>query len=134
MPRYQNLNNFDGSITGITPMPAGPYDIVSPGGLAAIQHHWSGGMFGPQERTYDVYAGTGERYIYGEYGNLYRPNSHTDLYKYYRGPASNPTEHTTLLGDPYYWYAQYDDVPVQLPKDGSYNPNEFTNRTRDGGG
>jgi hypothetical protein len=103
MSRYISLVNYDGTLTGRTENPAGPYDIASPGGLATIQHHWTGGMFGIGDRTYDVYAGTGDRYPYGEYGNLYRPDSHADVHKYYVGPYTSRTEYHTIDGEPYFW-------------------------------
>jgi hypothetical protein len=101
--KYLPLNKYDGTLTGLVRYPAGPDDVASPGGLATIQHHWTRGMFGRPEYTTDVYAGTGDRYIYGEYGNLYRPNSHADINSFYRGPKSQATENTTINGDPYYW-------------------------------
>lgn len=101
--RYLPLNDYDGSLIGLQSNPAGPYDVPSPGGLASIQHHWSHGLFGPPERVVDVYAGTGDRYINGEYGNLYVPDSHANVYNNYRGPHSDRTEHSTMRNDPYYW-------------------------------
>lgn len=101
--RYLPLNDYDGSLIGLQSNPAGPYDVPSPGGLASIQHHWSHGLFGPPERVVDVYAGTGDRYVHGEYGNLYVPDSHANVYNNYRGPHSDRTEHSTIRDDPYYW-------------------------------
>jgi len=101
--RYLPLNDYDGSLIGLQSNPAGPYDVPSPGGLASMQHHWSHGLFGPPERVVDVYAGTGDRYIHGEYGNMYVPNSHANVYNNYRGPHSDRTEHSTVRNDPYYW-------------------------------
>ena len=101
--RYLYLDEYDGSLTGLQSNPAGNYDVPSPGGLASTQHHWSRGLFGPPERVTDAYAGTGDRYINGEYGNLYVPASHGNVYNNFRGPHSDRTEHTTMRGDPYYW-------------------------------
>lgn len=101
--RYLPLNDYDGSLIGLQSNPAGPYDVPSPGGLASMQHHWSHGLFGPPERVVDVYAGTGDRYIHGEYGNMYVPNSHANVYNNYRGPHSDRTENSTIRDDPYYW-------------------------------
>jgi hypothetical protein len=101
--RYLYLDEYDGSLTGLQSNPAGNYDVASPGGLASTQHHWSRGLFGPPERVTDAYAGTGDRYINGEYGNLYVPASHGNVYNNFRGPHSDRTEHSTMRGDPYFW-------------------------------
>jgi hypothetical protein len=111
MSRYLLFDNYDGTLGGRLPLPAGPDDVSSPGGLSDIQHHWTGGMFGMQERTYDVYAGTGDRYPAGEYGNLYRPNSHGDVHSYYRGPDTGKTENQTMVGDPYFWNNKSETTP-----------------------
>lgn len=103
MKKYLTLDDYSGSLGGLLLNPAGSHDVASPGGLASIQHHWSHGLFGPPERVVDAYAGTGDRYIYGEYGNMYTPNSHASLYDTYRGPTSDRTEYTNLVGEPYLW-------------------------------
>jgi hypothetical protein len=101
--KYLTMDQFDGSLGGRMPLPAGPYDVSSPGGMSTIQHHWTRGMFGIPERTYDVYAGTGDRYISGVYGNLYQPNAHSYVNDFYYGPDTQKTEYSTLEGDPYFW-------------------------------
>lgn len=111
MSRYLLFDNYDGTLGGKLPLPAGPDDVSSPGGLSDIQHHWTGGMFGMQERTYDVYAGTGDRYPAAEYGNLYRPNTHGDVHSYYRGPTTSMTENRTMVGDPYFWNNKSETTP-----------------------
>jgi len=100
---YLTLNNYDGSITGVKELPAGPNDVVSPGGLASIQHHWTQGMGGLGDRTSDVFAGTGERYPAGVYGNLYHPNSHASVHERHYGPHTIDTQDITLSGKPYHW-------------------------------
>lgn len=100
---YLTLNRYDGSITGLQDTPAGPNDIVSPGGLATIQHHWSQGMGGIGDRTPDVFAGTGERYPSGIYGNLYHPDSHGSVHERHYGPHTINTEDKTLSNQPYHW-------------------------------
>ncbi len=101
--KYLTLNKFDGSLGGLQQYPAGPYDVSSPGGLSSIDHHWTHGIYGIPDRTYDVYAGTGDRYVSGEYGNLYRPSSHADVWSYYGGPDTIKTDNRTLTGDAYFW-------------------------------
>ena len=103
MSRYLSLNNYNGALGGIQPNPAGPNDTPSPGGLSSIDHHWTHGLFGWPEQVTDAYAGTGDRYIYGSYGNMYTPNAHTDLYADYRGQHTDRTEYRDLHGDPYFW-------------------------------
>lgn len=118
MSKYLTLNQYDGSLGGTHAHtgpheipPAGYYDVASPGGLASIQHHWTHGLFGKPEQVYDAYAGTGDRYIAGEYGNLYKPRSHASVYDLYRGPSSNATEYQTFSGEPYYWQLPTGEPP-----------------------
>lgn len=101
--RYLNFDQYNGSLGGLQEYPAGPYDVASPGGMSSMYHHPTQGFYGRPERNYDVYAGTGERYISGEYGNLYEPNSHASINDYYGGPQTAQTDNQTLSGDPYYW-------------------------------
>lgn len=111
MSKYQIFDSYDGTLGGKLPLPAGPDDVASPGGLSDIQHHWTGGLFGKQERTFDVYAGTGDRYPAAEYGNLYRPDAHGDVHTYYKGPQTNRTEYRTMAGDPYFWMNESSPAP-----------------------
>jgi len=46
--------------------------VSSPGGVSSVQHHWTKGFYGNGASTYDVYAGEGNAYPYGELGNLYQ--------------------------------------------------------------
>jgi len=109
--RYQSFQEIDGSLMGRQANPPGPLDISSPGGLFVNAHGpYFGGMFGPPEQTTDVYSGTGERYISGEYGNLYKPHDHASITDYYNGPQSARTEFTTLGGRPYYWMNMDEEV------------------------
>lgn len=101
--KYLNFDQYNGSLGGLQEYPAGPYDVASPGGMSSMNHHWTNGFYGKPERTYDVYAGTGDRYISGEYGNLYTPNSHASINDIYGGPQTAQTDYQTLSGDPYYW-------------------------------
>lgn len=76
---YQTLQHYRGSLfsspqyTGIEYDFEVPDNVVvsSPGGVSTTQHHWTKGMYGNGASTYDVYAGEGNMYQYGEFGNLY---------------------------------------------------------------
>jgi len=103
MKKYLTLNDYDGSLGGILELPSGANDTPSPGGMSSIDHHWTHGLFGYGDRTLDAYEGTGDRYIYGPYGNLYTPNAHASIYDDYRGPSTDRTQHVDLHGDPYFW-------------------------------
>ena len=108
--QYLTLNRYDGSLSGLLDGPAGPEDVVSPGGLATIQHHWTQGMGGPGDRTSDVFAGTGERYVSGEYGHMYHPNSHGSVHDYHYGPHTVATKDQMLSGRPYHWQTKKSNV------------------------
>jgi hypothetical protein len=101
--RYLTLNEYNGALTGLLSNPAGAMDSPSPGGLSSIDHHWTHGLFGYGDRVLDAYEGTGDRYIYGPYGNLYTPNAHASIYDDYRGPSTSQTQNVDLHGDPYFW-------------------------------
>ena len=108
MNKYLSLNSYDGTLYGIEPTHFRGYSALelpsdeplSPGGLSTIRHHWTGGM--DNDITSDVFAGTGDRYIAGEYGNIYK-NGHASVHQVYKGPHTNITENTNLSGKPYYW-------------------------------
>lgn len=76
---YQQLDQYKGSLTG-QPHYSGiefdfevPDNIVtaSPGGVSAIQHHPSHGMYSESSSYWDIYAGEERRYPYAEHGNVY---------------------------------------------------------------
>lgn len=103
MRQYISLQEYDGTLSGRQAFPVSPDDISSPGGLAVAAHRQDGDMFSKRERTYDVYSGTGDRYPYSEYGNIYIPHEHASSNNYIGGPQSAITEKTTLDGKPYFW-------------------------------
>lgn len=78
---YQTLTNYDGGLSGLPPSYNGvEYDyeipsnlvIGSPGGVSTIHHHWTKGFDGRGNTSSDIYAGQSQRYISGEYGNMYQ--------------------------------------------------------------
>ena len=77
---YQTLHRYKGSIYGAPQYTGIEYDyevpdnivVSSPGGVSSVQHHWTKGFYGNGASTYDVYAGEGNAYPYGELGNLYQ--------------------------------------------------------------
>ena len=103
MKRYLTFDEYNGSLVGLQPMPAGSHDVASPGGLSSQSTHWTHGLFGRPDTHSDVMYGEGERYVYGNYGNMYVPNSHAAIYSLYQGPSTAQTEYRTLIGEPYYW-------------------------------
>lgn len=116
MSKYINLNYYNGTLEGVKESYFAekglPLDsAISPGGLSTLKHHWTEGMGGPGDIFPSVFAGTGDRYVASEYGNLYTPNAHASVHDYYRGPHSNLTENTTLSGKPYYWLGKAPGIP-----------------------
>lgn len=78
---YQKFQNYNGSLYGNFPEYEGiEYDwevpnksvVSSPGGVSSVQHHWTKGFYGKGNTSSDIYAGQGDRYISGEYGNMYQ--------------------------------------------------------------
>lgn len=78
---YQRFQTYNGSMYGDTPEYQGmEYDwevpnnsvVSSPGGVSSVHHHWTKGMYGRGNTSSDIYAGQGDRYISGEYGNMYQ--------------------------------------------------------------
>lgn len=79
--RYQTLSGYKGQLYGQPKYNGLEYDwevpdstvIASPGGVSTVHHHPSKGFNGRGNSSSDVYAGQGQRYISGSYGNLYQP-------------------------------------------------------------
>lgn len=77
---YQRFQTYDGSLYGATKYDGLEYDwevpnesiVESPGGVSTVHHHWTKGFYGRGNTSSDIYAGQGNRYIAGEYGNLYQ--------------------------------------------------------------
>ena len=77
---YQNLNGYTGELYGEPQYKNAEYDweiadnllVGSPGGVSSIHHHYTKGFNGKGNSSSDIYAGQGQRYISGEYGNLYQ--------------------------------------------------------------
>lgn len=51
--------------------------ISSPGGVSAIHHHYTKGLYGRGDNSSDIYGNAPNRYISGEYGNIYRSGHST---------------------------------------------------------
>lgn len=77
---YQTLQRYKGGLSGGQQYTGIEYDyevpdnvvVSSPGGLSGIHHHSSKGFYSDASSSYDVYAGEGNAYPYGELGNLYQ--------------------------------------------------------------
>jgi hypothetical protein len=92
---YQNLTKFDGSMYGRDSYGGLEYDwevpnnliIGSPGGVSSQHHHYTKGFYGKGNTSSDIYGGQGERYISGEYGNLYSEGESSSQGMGYYGDA-----------------------------------------------
>lgn len=85
---YQNLSKVNGSLYGDALYGSVrsnhiSYDfevpdnlvVASPGGVSTVHHHYTKGFNGRGNFSTDIYAGQGEQYISGIYGNLYNPGN-----------------------------------------------------------
>jgi hypothetical protein len=79
---YQHIQKYKGSLYGNLNYSGIEYDyevpdnvvIASPGGVSAIQHHYTKGMYSDAVSTTDIHPGNprADAYPYGEYGNVYQ--------------------------------------------------------------
>ena len=85
---YQQIGNYNGSLYG-TPQHQGlEYDwevpdhgiVGSPGGVSTVHHHPTKGFYGRGNTSSDIFAGTGQGYLAGGFGNLYE-TGHNAIYK-----------------------------------------------------
>lgn len=80
MANYQQLSKYSGSLYGRPQYDGIEYDwevpdnliVGSPGGVSTIHHHYTKGFDGRGNTSSDVYAGQGQRYNAGVYGNMYQ--------------------------------------------------------------
>jgi hypothetical protein len=99
---YQALQSYRGSLYGEPSYQGIEYDfevpdntvVSSPGGVSAIQHHYTKGMYSTASSRSDVYGGEGYRYPYGEFGNLYQTgqNAATQVNDFYQPPDRTFTQ------------------------------------------
>lgn len=99
---YQQLHEYKGSMYGAPHYSGMEFDyevadntvVASPGGVSTTQHHWTKGVYGDGASQWDIYAGEGFRYPYGELGNTYEvgQSSITDLDAYPYPPDVMPTQ------------------------------------------
>ena len=95
MSNYQNISDYRGSLYGEIRHEGIEYDwqvpddlvMASPGGVAATEHHWTKGFNGRGNTSGDWYAGQGERYVAGVYGNLYETGQEAGQHMGYYGAA-----------------------------------------------
>lgn len=92
---YQQMSNYKGSLYGTPEYNGIEYDwsvpdnlvVGSPGGTYSVDHHYTKGFYGRGETSGDIYAGEQQRYISGNYGNLYNTGqSAIDDMGYYSQP------------------------------------------------
>lgn len=81
MADHQKMDKYNGGLFGVPQYAGLEYDwevpdnliVASPGGTSTTHHHPTKGFYGRGSGTSsDIYAGQGDRYIDGVYGNLYR--------------------------------------------------------------
>ncbi|MDB4769348.1 hypothetical protein OAG24_00135 [bacterium] len=119
---YQNLTNYSGSMYNEKPpeYKGVEYDyevpdstvIGSPGGVDSTRHHYTKGFYGRGNTSSDIYAGQQERYISGEYGNLYN-TGHT---------ASQEMGYYNGAPDKKWWLNQPPQQGSNQPPQGPYPP------------
>jgi hypothetical protein len=136
---YQKLEQYRGSLYGAPTYKGLEYDwevpdnmtVESPGGASSIHHHWTKGFYGRGNTSSDIFAGQGDRYIDGIYGNLYQTGQtapqEIGMYprapdvKYWRNTMTPHTEQTTM--PPGYDYYDQGNImnppfPPQVRKEG----------------
>ena len=77
---HQKLSSYSGSLYGRPNYEGIEYDwevpdnlvVASPGGVSSVHHHYTKGFNGRGNTSSDIYAGQGEIYNSGVYGNLYQ--------------------------------------------------------------
>jgi len=85
---YQHLEKYKGSLYGNLNYQGIEYDfevpdnivVASPGGVSGIHHHYTKGIYSDASSTRDIYAGEGDGYPYGEYGNVYQVGQSASRY------------------------------------------------------
>ena len=78
--KHQKLSGYSGSLYGRPHYEGIEYDwevpdnlvVGSPGGVSSVHHHYTKGFNGRGNTSSDIYAGQGEIYNSGVYGNLYQ--------------------------------------------------------------
>lgn len=76
---HQYLREYNGKLQGHPSYFGIEYDyevpddsvVASPGGVSSTQHHYTKGFYGLGSSEGDLYAGEGNIYESGEYGNIY---------------------------------------------------------------
>ena len=126
---YQNLTRYEGTMYGKPRYASAEFDwevpdnllVGSPGGVSSIHHHWTRGFNGRGNTSGDIFAGQGQRYNSGIYGNLYQTGQEASQHMGYFSSAP----------DYQYWQAQepqqysYDrsiaDISLPLPQKKSFS-------------
>lgn len=126
---YQNLTNYSGDLYGQKPpeYKGVEYDyevpdntvIGTPGGVDSTRHHYTKGFYGRGNTSSDIYAGQQERYISGEYGNLYN-TGHT---------ASQQMGYYNGAPDKKWWLNQPPQQGPNQPPQGPYPPYQTESST-----
>ena len=127
---YQSIGNYDGTLSG---KQSQSYDstlygkpewrgieydwevpenqvVGSPGGVSTIHHHPTHGFYGRGNMSSDIYAGQGERYNSGVYGNLYQTGQESSQVYYGNPPPDyqywqnqEPAQYSLTHGESSTW-------------------------------
>lgn len=115
---YQTLEKYKGDMYGDARYQGIEYDwevpdnlvVASPGGVDSIHHHWTKGFNGRGNASSDIYAGQGQRYNAGIYGNLYQTGQEAGQHMGYYTNA------------PDYQFWQNEEPPQYAYSHGQANP------------
>jgi hypothetical protein len=150
---YQNLKGYngsmyDGAIYDFAPRYDGlefDYEVAdtnvigSPGGASSTQHHYTKGFYGQGGSSSDLYAGQGDRYISGEYGNMYYTGQSSldaqqfqDSYTYSLPPDKIFANESSTTNIDHFNYPQNSQTPQKRDNQKSSVPTTNTDVLFDG--
>lgn len=130
--KYQQISSYTGTLYG-NPEHAGlEYDwevpdttiVGSPGGTSSVHHHPTKGFYGRGNTSRDIFAGQGQAYLSGAFGNLYetghdafqRMETHVDApdYQYWQNQEPSQYSYTHQPGST--WLPGKSQIPPDYPE------------------